>query len=373
MVYDVGVVGLGPAGVSALKVLEGAGLRVLALEKEPAFPRKKPCAGGLTPKAYEILKELFPEVDSVVRKRVNRFLLYYGKRSTELLSENVLTYLTQREELDAFLFNSLDHSQFDLHLGETALTVEKDIDGVILHTTKGRYRVRVLLVASGVNSRIARQFGVKRDIGYTYESDVESGREEFIIDFTGFGWGYYWAFPKGDVVTTGLGEFRDRRVMSNLRGLLAKFNRKHGFSERGRWSSGFPIPAGRKKNDVYRPFVLFLGDAGGLVDPVTGEGIYYAVKSGVVAAGVIKQFFVSGDESKLKEYETAINSLFGEEFHWARIVGRLFFSLTGLNFSIISRSPVVARLTADLLSGRISYRDSFFSYLRHLPGALIGR
>jgi len=373
MVYDVAVVGLGPAGVSALKVLEGSGLKVLVVESAPSFPRKKPCAGGLTPKAYAILKDFFPEVDSVVRKRVNRFILYNKDNSALLSDSSVLTYLTQREELDAFLFNSLNHSHFDIHLGETALTIERDIDGVILNTTKDSYRVKVLLVASGVNSRIARQLGIKREIGFTYESYVESSIEEIIIDFSGFKWGYYWAFPKGDVVTTGIGEFKSKKVTASLREILSQFNRKHGLTGKEIWSSGFPIPAGKSQNDVYRPHVLFLGDAGGLVDPLTGEGIYYAVKSGTVAAGVVRQFFKTGELSRLSSYETAINSLFGEEFKWARIVGKLFFSLKGLNFFVLKRSKEVAQLTSELLSGRISYRESFKKYLRLMPGALLRR
>ncbi len=373
MIYDVGVVGLGPAGVSALKVFEGSGLKVLAVETAPSFPRKKPCAGGLTSKAYTILKEFFPEVDSVVRKKITRFTLYNGKNSTVLTSDTVLTYMTQREELDAFLFNSLNHSQFDIHLGETALTVDKDIDGVILNTTKDSYRVKVLLVASGVNSRIARQLGIKREIGFTYESYVENSKEELIIDFTGFKWGYYWAFPKGDVVTTGLGEFKNRKLSGSFREILSSFNKKHGLTGKETWSSGFPIPAGKSKNDVYRPHILFLGDAGGLVDPLTGEGIYYAVKSGTVAAGVVKQFLITGDPHRLKSYETAINSLFGEEFKWARIVGHLFFNLKGLNFFLLKRSPELAQLAAGLLAGRISYRESFKKYLKLVPGALLGR
>lgn len=373
MVYDVVVVGLGPAGCSALKTLEGTNLKVLALERTPSFPRKKPCAGGLTPKAYGLLKELFPNLDAVVRKRVSQFLLYNGKDYAVLSSNAVLTYLTNREELDSFLFKSLDHSQFEVHIGETALSVEIEKDRVVLKTDKGIYESKIVLVASGVNSRIARQLKVKREIGFTYESYVESNRENLIIDFTGFSWGYYWAFPKGETVTTGLGEFRSKKIFSSLRELLYEFNRKHEFRGKELWSSGFPIPAGKRVNDVYRSRVLFLGDAGGLVDPLTGEGIYYAAKSGVIAAEKVKQFFLTGNEGSLRSYQSAINSQFGEEFFWARIVGKCFFSFKGVNFSIVRRSQRISQLAAELLSGNLSYRDSFFNYLKLLPGALLRR
>ncbi len=356
--YDVIVVGLGPGGISLLKSLENSNLKVLAVERE-IFPKKKPCAGGLTPKAYSILKEKFPEIDRVVRERAYEFFLYNGNREVVLSSRRVLTYLTDRAELDHFLFSSLNHSKFNLHLSESALSVEIGEGRVKLKTDKDSYVGRVLVDSSGVNSRIARQLNVNREIGFTYERDLEVRKNELIVDFSNFNWGYYWVFPKGEWVTSGLGEFKK---WSNLRGKLIEFERKHGIYGNVLWESGFPIPAGKRKNDVLRKNVLFVGDSGGLVDPLTGEGIFYAARSGILAGECLKRFFEKSDADELKNYKRRIDREFGGEFFWARVVGKLFFSFRNANLSLVERSEKIADLTAELLSGEVPYRKALMRY-----------
>lgn len=371
MIYDVIVSGLGPAGSSFLKRLSGSGLKVLAVEKEE-FPRRKPCAGGLTVKAYKLLNGLFPGLEKVVRVSSKSIELHYKDHSAEISAPAVLTYLTDRGELDGYLFELLPHREFKVHTGEKCLSVERLSDGNLsVKTDKDTYTCRILVVCEGVNSRVASQFKVKRDIGFTYEIDVEfKCGSRIVIDFSEFSWGYYWAFPKGDFITTGVGEFKSRELFKRLRELLKGFNAKHGFRGRALWERGFPIPAGRKDNDVYRDRVLFLGDSGGLVDPLTGEGIYYAARSGVIAAEVVKSAFAKGDFSRLSVYKTWIDGEMGEEFKWARVVGKLFFPLRGFNFYLLKRSRELSLLAARLLSGDISYKEGFFSYLKLAPKAL---
>jgi len=372
MTYDVIVSGLGPAGATFLKELSGSGLKVLALEKEE-FPRAKPCAGGLTVKAYNLLKELFPGLDSVVRLSTKTLELHYGKAERVITSPYPLTYLTDREELDNYLFNCLPFKEFEVHTGEGVTSVAPEERGLKVKTKKGAYRCRVLVVAEGANSKTAAQFKVKRDMGYTYEADVEAEFEDkIVIDFSHFKWGYYWIFPKGSHVTTGVGEFKSRELFKRLRELLKGFNAKHGVEGKVKWERGFPIPAGRGKNDVYRERLIFLGDSGGLVDPLTGEGIYYGARSGQIGAESVKEAFLKGDLKELSRYKEKIDGELGREFFWARVVGRLFFPLRRLNFKALERSEEIALLAARLLSGEISYREGFFTYGRLLPGALLG-
>lgn len=372
MVYDVIVSGLGPAGATFLKRLSGSGLKVLALEKEE-FPRKKPCAGGLTQKAYQLLERNFPGVNQVVRVSSRVLELHYKNKRAEVKSGVVLTHLTDREELDDFLFNSLPFKEFEVHTGESTLSAEREQEGTLrVRTSKGSYRCRVLVVADGANSRIANQFKVKKEVGFTYEADVshQPPGGKIIIDFSGFSWGYYWAFPKGDFITTGLGEFKNRRLFKELPSLLTRLNAKHGIGGKVIWERGFPIPAGQRRNDVYRKQILFLGDSGGLVDPLTGEGIFYAARSGEIGAEVVKSAFARGDFERLSVYKDWIDGEMGEEFFWAGVVGKLFFPLRGLNFFVLRRSREVALLAARLLSGDISYKEGFFKYLKLFPRAL---
>ncbi|TCK04037.1 geranylgeranyl reductase family protein [Phorcysia thermohydrogeniphila] len=365
MVYDVAVSGLGPAGTAFLKGIEGSGLKVIAFDRAE-FPRKKLCAGGLTPKAYSLLSSLFSQVERVVRVRVHKFVLCNGGKKVILPSEEVLTYLTDRKELDNFLFeSSVKSSDFTVHTKEAVLGVEREGELWRIKTEKGTYRARVVVASDGANSRIARQLKVKRDFGFTFEVDVETPyREEILIDFTDFDWGYYWIFPKGDFVTAGLGEFRKK--VPDLKEKLERFNRKHGVVGKTLSSGGFPIPCGKRKNDVLRDRVLFLGDAGGLVDPLTGEGIYSAVKSGVIAADAVRKAFETGDFKVLELYKRVVDEELGSEFFWARVVGNLFFKFKSLNFYVVEKEGSVGQITAELLSGKISYRQGIKEFFKLL-------
>lgn len=367
MVYDVIVSGIGPAGAAFLKQLEGSGLKVLALEKEE-FPRKKLCAGGLTPKAYALINNLFTDVDKVVRCKVFSFHLFNGNDEVVVSSSQPFTYLTDREELDNFLFEKVS-SNFEIHTAEPVVDVELEEDRVKVVTDRDTYWCRCLIAADGANSRIARKLRVKRKFGFTYEGDFECNwSEEIVIDFTDFDWGYYWIFPKGNFVTAGLGEFKNYR---DLKKRLMLFNAKHNVKGNSTYEGGFPIPAGQRKNDVLRNRVIFLGDAGGLVDPLTGEGIYYAVKSGVYAAEVVKKVFESGKFDNLTVYKKLINKDMGNEFLWAKVVGGIFFNFKRLNFHFARKNPKVENLTAELLSGRITYKEAVKIFLKFLPKALL--
>ena len=374
MVYDVIVSGLGPAGMAFLKSISGTGLKILALERE-TFPKKKPCAGGITEKAYKLLDFLFPGIESTFRVSSNRIEFYYKRKMVELKTPFAKTYFTKREDFDYFLFDSLPHEEFEIHTGEATLDVEKLRDQlVIVKTNKATYKCKVLIVSEGVNSKTAAKFKLKRDIGFTYETEIDRDIEErVIIDFSRVSWGYYWAFPKGGFTTTGVGEFRSKKVIKDIKKVLLYLNSKHGFGlSKITWERGFPIPAGKRKNDVYRDRILFLGDSGGLVDPLTGEGIYYAIRSGIIAADVVESAFTEGDFSKLPNYKKKIDKELGEEFFWARIVGSFFFPFKRMNVFLLGRSPKLGLLAANLLTGEITYKEAFFKYLKYLPLAPFG-
>jgi geranylgeranyl reductase family protein len=360
--YDVAVSGLGPAGASFVRRISGAGLKVIAFDSA-RFPREKPCAGGLTPKAFRLARVLFPGVENLVKSKVNAIVLRNEELEAEVKAGKVLTYTVDRKEFDAFLLDSLlRDGKAEVHLEEAVLTAESDGKLWRIKTSKGTYTARVLISADGVNSRLARQFGVKREMGFTLSADVPVKSEKMLIDTTNFSWGYFWMFPKEGATSVGIGEFTEPG--KNLAGRAKDFARKYRLPDAG--FRGYPIPAGKRRCDVSRDRLLFLGDAGGLVDPLTGEGIYYAMRSGVLAGTAVERAFETGDFKHLKGYERAVNEEFGREFFWARLVGKLFFRAKNLALKVVERNEEVGRITALLLSGDISYSRSAVEFLKLL-------
>jgi geranylgeranyl reductase family protein len=283
--YDVIVVGAGPAGSTTAYRLARAGARVCLLDRA-RFPRDKPCGGGLTLRA---VRELPFAVDPVVEDRVNTLEL--GLRYTRRWSRRAqepLILMTQRRRLDAFLAEQAARAGAEFRDGVKVTGV--DPGGAV--TIGGeRLEAEVVVGADGANGITARSLGLPaHEHGVALEGNVEYAhvsRERFcgraVVELGAVPGGYAWVFPKGDHVNVGVGgwESEGPRLRERLQELCAAFEideanvrelRGHRLPMRG---------ASRRSLDGR---VLLVGDAAGLVDPLSGDGMYEAFISGRLAA-----------------------------------------------------------------------------------------
>jgi len=283
--YDVIVVGAGPAGSTTAYRLARAGARVCLLDRAQ-FPRDKPCGGGLTLRA---VRELPFSVDPVVEDRVDTLELglRYGRRWSRQ-AEKPLILMTQRRRLDAFLADQAANAGADFRDGVKVTGIESsgavDVGGE-------RLEAQVIVGADGANGITARSLGLPAyEHGVALEGNVDYthvSRERFaaraVVELGAVPGGYAWVFPKADHVNVGVGGWQSEgpRLRERLRGLCTAFEideakvhdlRGHRLPMRG---------ASRKPVDGR---VLLVGDAAGLVDPLSGDGMYEAFISGRLAA-----------------------------------------------------------------------------------------
>ena len=302
--FDAIVVGAGPAGSTAAYRLASAGARVLLLDRE-RFPRDKPCGGGLT---YRAVRQLPVAVDPVVEDRVHRFELgfRYGRRF-ERRSEGPIVLMTQRRRLDAFLAEQAAAAGADFRDGVRATALDQDDEGVTIRFDEGGAATApVALGADGVNGLTARTLGAAaaRTHGVALEGNVlhVHAREDFrgraVVELGTVPGGYAWVFPKGDHVNVGVGgwESEGPRLREHLERACAGYGLP---SERLESVRGYRLPmrAAGARARVGR--VLLAGDAAGLVDPLSGDGMYEAFVSARLAA----QSMLAGD---LDAYEPAL-------------------------------------------------------------------
>ena len=287
--FDAIVVGAGPAGSTAAYRLSGAGARVLLLDRE-RFPRDKPCGGGLT---YRAVRQLPVRVDAVVEDVVDRFELgfRYGPRF-ERGGEGPLVLMTQRRRLDAHLAEHAAEAGADfrdgvrataLELGETEATVRFDGTSAV---------APVVIGADGVNGLTARalELGARRRYGVALEGNVsyahaheERWRGRAVVELGAVPGGYAWVFPKGDHVNVGVGgwESEGPRLREHLDRACAEYGLPF---ERLAGLRGYRLPMRRPGEAAGRGRALLVGDAAGLVDPLSGDGIYEALVSARLGA-----------------------------------------------------------------------------------------
>ena len=286
--FDAIVVGAGPAGSTAALRLVRAGARVLLLDRE-RFPRDKPCGGGLTERA---VKQLPLSVDPVVEDVVDRFELGFRYRArVERGGGRPLVLMTQRRRLDAHLAEQAAAAGADFRDGLRAKAVEDDgtvrFDGTAA-------RADVVIGADGVNGLTARALGFgDRRHGVALEGNVsyvhareDRWRGRAVVDLGTVAGGYSWVFPKGDHVNVGVGGWRSEgpRLREHLREACEGYGLPY---ERLESVRGYRLPMRRAGEPVVHGRVLLVGDAAGLVDPLSGDGIYEALLSSRLAAEAV--------------------------------------------------------------------------------------
>jgi geranylgeranyl reductase family protein len=340
--FDAIVVGAGPAGSTAALRLSRAGARVLLLDRE-RFPRDKPCGGGLTERA---VKQLPVAVDPVVEEVVDRFELgfRYGTRF-ERGGERPLVLMTQRRRLDAFLAEQAVGAGAVFRDGVRATAVEADgtvrFDGTAAHAD-------FVVGADGVNGLTARALGFgDRRHGVALEGNVPyvharegRWRGRAVVELGTVPGGYAWVFPKGEHVNVGVGGWHTEgpRLREHLERACAGYGLPFDRLESVR---GYRLPMRRVGEMPVRGRVLLVGDAAGLVDPLSGDGIYEALLSSRLAAEAV----LSGDlesygDRLARELDPMMSASWSAKIAFDRFP-RLAF--------MIARTPPAWRLAERLL------------------------
>lgn len=317
--YDVIVVGGGPSGSIAAKTLAAAGMRVSLVEKD--FKRVKPC-GGVTPsKSFEEFnlprKEIVKKVETILTVSPS------GDRIAISLNSGYLAMI-ERGSFDCSLRKQAEKAGADLIEGEFLRMKGSERKICITIAERGRERDILsdfLIAADGVNSRITKAFGLKSVPGiYTIqeEVDLESAEDfqelqacEFWFGFSHAPNFYSWVFPKKDYVDIGTGSVHGRLLKDLMK--IFKMRRKIYGSGKQRV---YRLPL-KQRDSLVRGNILFVGDAAGLVMPFSYEGIYYAMRSGKMAADAV----IKG---KPKDYEKQWKKNFHKQFKLMRRLKKYF-------------------------------------------------
>jgi geranylgeranyl reductase family protein len=288
-VWDAIVVGAGPAGCACAYDLAVAGKSVLLLDKAE-FPRVKACAGGLTMKTVRALRY---SIEPVVRQSVDRMVLEERDSSRiPVRKKKSICVMTERSELDAYCLSKTIETGAVFRRTRGISGIYRNADGVAVTTEDEVLRGRFLIGADGVNSQVRRM--TSRDeswfrTAFAIEANVpRDGRnEDLVFDFAPVMAGYGWVFPKRDHVNVGLFSM-DKDEKLNRSRLSAYIAQRFGEKAKAEKFIGQHAGFGAAQHRVENSRVFLVGDAGGFVDLLTGEGIYGAVVSGQAAAAAIR-------------------------------------------------------------------------------------
>jgi geranylgeranyl reductase family protein len=364
--YDAIVAGAGPAGSMAARQLARRGARVLLLDKQ-RFPRDKPCGGGVTLRAASLQDvDLAPVVEQTIYGA--RFSLRLGP-AFDRRFERPLTYMTQRCRLDSHLAERAAESGADLHDGEALREIDLDSSGgsrfsPTVRTDHDAYTARVLIGADGANGVTGRSLGLRPafEEAVALEGNVrfadgvpEEWRDVVALDLGGLAGGYGWVFPKLDHLNVGVGAWKYAGF--TLRSKLARLAERYGF-EASRLENlrGHHLPVRVPGTALARGPAALAGDAAGLIDPLSGEGIHMAFASGKLAAEQALRV-LSGEAADMAAYETLVETQLQPELTVSRRLQELFNFAPPPYLALMQRSRKFWLFFCYLIRGDLTYLD----------------
>jgi geranylgeranyl reductase family protein len=379
MIHDVAVVGAGPAGAWAACVLARGGARALLID--PSRRREKPCGGGITGRALALVADAVDlRTLPAVSIRSARFAAASTPACADVpLGEQALI-VASRAEFDGAIAAAARHAGATV-LAARVTAVRRAAGGFEIDTPAGLRRAAAIVGADGANSLVRRTLAApfRRDqlsIATGFFAHGVTSRN-IVIEFVSDPPGYIWSFPRPTHLAIGICAQADGSLnVAALRHAAAAWIGRTGIASGARLEPySWPIPSLSAPDFASLtpagPGWYLVGDAAGLVDPITREGIYFALLSAQWAAEDI----LSGAGAAPRNYVRRVRAEIGADLGRAARVKDLFFRarFTRLLIDALQHSAGVRAVMADLVAGRQAYTGLKWRLVKTLRPGLAAR
>ena len=360
------VVGAGPSGGLLSYHLSQIGLDVLVVEKNK-LPRYKPCGGALTRRVISILPF---DISSVIEDFTHTAILNVQNDTIfQRTNNDPIMAMVMRDRFDAFLIQKAEDVGTAILDDASFISLSEKKGYSVAQTSKGSHKARIIVGADGVNSLVSRVLGFSNQFErmFAIEAEIVPGdrgimaqyRQSAVFDFGIIPSGYGWVFPKKDHLSVGV--LTSTTSRHRLRYYLNTYIKCKdlGRAISIRSITGHSIPHSPSKTNTYaNQKGLLVGDSTGMVDPITGEGIYYAVRGADIAAGSISQYF--SNKRLIEEYDTDLKREMMYDLTCARKWASILYRIPSISYRVLkAHGNRIGASHLDIITGRKTYAELF--------------
>jgi geranylgeranyl reductase family protein len=379
--FDVAVIGAGPAGAMAAYTAAKAGLSCVLIERE-TLPRYKICGGGLVSRGLDRLPF---DVSSVIHDQFHTIEVHSNnyKHISIAKSDKPIVSMVMRDEFDAFLVQQAvaqgvhllpDQALQSITFGETTHQ---------LQTSQSSIAAKAVIAADGATSPTAKLAGWTRDTrvcvpALEYEVQTDSATFERLsrsvrFDMDALVHGCGWSFPKSHHLSVGVGALK-KETNLQMKTNYAEYAHRLGIDTIVKQSQhGYIIPVAPRTDGFVKNRVFLVGDAAGLADPITAEGISNAIASGIWAAQALvdaRMDCALAETAYLQSLKTRIldqNRIASKLAHW------LYANATARNLLFKHFGDQLAQRMARIFTGESCYPENVMASVQNRIKALILR
>ncbi len=350
--FDCIIVGAGPAGGAAAYHLAKRGSSILVLEKQ-AFPRQKPCGGGVSPAIAQWFDfDFTPAISTTVNK------IRYTWKLGDTVETEIATpmWMVQRDVFDQFLMEQAQNQGAQLRDGTTVTGIEFQGDHWQVNTSNQPLTARYLIAADGATGPMAKWLGLKQS-KLRKSLTIEAANPQNQPPTFEFGLvknGSIWGFPKAESYSLSIATFRGGEP-KNLSKDLTKYASELGMN------ANVPLQEGALclwdgDKTLHTQQAVVAGEAASVVDPLSAEGIRPSIFSGVKAAEAISAA-LGGDANALENYTETMQTEWGADMAWANRLSGLFYRFPGMAYKAGVKVPTATKLISKILCGELRYAD----------------
>lgn len=372
--YDLIVVGGGPAGAAAARRAGKTGLETLLIEKAQ-FPRYKACAGALSRRAISYLDFDIPE--HIIEREVFGARVHFDGRVLERHRDYRLSILVTRSVLDSYLLDKAIETGVEVKTGEMVVEWTENEGCVEIRSSENVYRGKFVVLAEGSQGKLkngVRRRDRKNEYAIAVVAEIEEDNERIdsyirnAIDLH-FGiakLGYGWIFPHEGYLSIGIADVAS--CMHNPRKVMGDFLKTNGFDGDYKMHA-HAVPAVGMRRNLVGSRVVLCGDAAGFVDAFYGEGLAYAIRSGQIAVDVISDIILNNlnSLSSLRRYESVCETEFGANLRWSLMLSKIMHRFPGVFFRLLADNDEVLDGFLDVADAKTTYKSYMAWLMPRIP------